>query len=196
MRHARPLIEPGICYGQLDVPADAAHTIEVARALALALPKSMRIAHSPLQRCAQLVQALQGLRPDLAAIQADARLMEMHFGDWEGRAWNAIGNAAVQAWTDDFAGYPVGGGHGESVALFMRRVAAAFGEAIQAATAATPTKNANGGIVWITHAGVIRAVDLLARGIRQPEQASDWPVAAPGYGQWRVLPLANPSALN
>ena len=190
MRHARPLIEPGICYGQLDMPADAAHTLEVAQALALALPKGLRVAHSPLQRCAQLVQVLQGLRPDLASIQADARLMEMHFGDWEGRAWNAIGNAAVQAWTDDFADYRVGG-NGESVALFLRRVEAAWVEAQQAGLA----KN-RAGVLWITHAGVIRAVDLLARGIRQPDQARDWPVAAPGYGQWRVLPLASPSAPN
>lgn len=187
VRHAQPLIGPGICYGQLDVPADAAHTLEVARALALALPKSVQIAHSPLQRCEQLVQALQGLRPDLTAIQADARLMEMHFGVWEGCAWNAIDPAALQAWTDDFASYLVGSGHGESVALFMRRVAAAFDEARLAA--ANPAKHAPSAIVWITHAGVIRAVNLLARGMTQITQASDWPVAAPGFGQWQVLPL-------
>ena len=33
-RHARPLVAPGCCYGQWDVPADAADTARAAQALA------------------------------------------------------------------------------------------------------------------------------------------------------------------
>ena len=64
---------------------------------------------------------------------------------------------------------------------FMARVASAFD--------ALPGQ---GDTLWITHAGVIRAVDLLAQGLRQIERADQWPLEAPKYGQWRLLNL-NPS---
>ena len=65
-RHAQPLIAPGICYGQLDVPADMEATAASARALAETLPHGIDILCSPLQRCEQLAQVLSGLRADLA----------------------------------------------------------------------------------------------------------------------------------
>lgn len=40
--------------------------------------------------------------------------------------------------------------------------------------------------VWITHAGVIRAATMFAQGIRRLERADQWPLAAPGFGQWRM----------
>ena len=175
VRHAQPLIAPGLCYGRLDVPADASATADCARRLALELPAGINVIASPLQRCAQLARALQTLRPDLT-FQTDARLQEMDFGRWEGRAWQAIDPAELQAWTDDFAHYAVGG-TGESVNAFMARVGAAF-DAVNAA----PTRAA----LWITHAGVIRAAGLLAQGIRQIERADQWPLHAPNYGQWQT----------
>lgn len=38
VRHARPEVAPGLCYGRLDVAADARHSRESARLLAQALP--------------------------------------------------------------------------------------------------------------------------------------------------------------
>jgi len=38
--------------------------------------------------------------------------------------------------------------------------------------------------VWITHAGVARATQLLSQGIRTVVNASQWPKDAPGYGEW------------
>ena len=38
--------------------------------------------------------------------------------------------------------------------------------------------------VWITHAGVARAAQLLSQGIQSADSASQWPKDAPGYGQW------------
>jgi len=176
VRHARPQVAPGVCYGRLDVPADPAATAACAAALAAQLPAGIRMACSPLQRCEQLAQALLGLRPDLAC-ETDARLQEMDFGRWEGRAWEAIGQAALQAWTDDFAGYRVGGS-GESVAGFMARVGAAF----DALAGPQP-------VLWVTHAGVIRAAGLLAQGVRRIDAAGQWPLQAPKYGQWQLLDL-------
>ena len=82
VRHAQPLIAPGVCYGASDVPADDAATQAAARALALALPPGTRVASSPLQRCERLAKAVQGLRPDLSC-KTDARLAEMDFGRWQ-----------------------------------------------------------------------------------------------------------------
>ncbi|MGH8847776.1 MAG: histidine phosphatase family protein [Polaromonas sp.] len=175
-RHAQPLVAPGICYGRLDVAADADATAECARQLAAHLPKGIRVVSSPLQRCEQLAQALQGLRPDLA-YTTDPRLQEMDLGLWEGRAWQAIAQAELQAWTRHFADYAAGGS-GESVTAFMARVASVFDEL-----------QGSDDTLWVTHAGVIRAVELLAQGLRQIERADQWPVDAPDYGQWRTLDL-------
>jgi len=175
-RHAKPLIAPGICYGRQDVAADAAATAECANALAKLLPAGTRVAHSPLQRCAQLAQALRELRPDLTC-ETDPRLQEMDFGAWESRDWSSIAPAELQAWTDGFAEYRVGGS-GESTRQVMARVASAFDEL-----------RGNADTLWITHAGVIRAAELIARGVRQITSAEEWPVDAPSYGQWCTLEL-------
>ncbi|MBK9441772.1 MAG: hypothetical protein IPN53_10860 [Comamonadaceae bacterium] len=44
--------------------------------------------------------------------------------------------------------------------------------------------------MWITHAGVIRTAHLLARSVRQVQHAAQWPLDAPGFGQWSVLTVA------
>ncbi len=41
--------------------------------------------------------------------------------------------------------------------------------------------------VWLTHAGVIRAMRLWHQGITCPATAQDWPANAPDYGEWTVL---------
>ena len=175
VRHAQPLIAPGICYGATDVPADAAATQTVAHALALALPQGTRVMSSPLQRCERLVQSVQGLRPDLTC-KTDARLVEMDFGTWEGQRWDAIDRAEVDAWTAAFETWRCGGG--ECVRDVMERVASAWDDAHEA-TLDLPQPTA-----WITHAGVIRAATLIAQGVRRVTDASQWPKDAPGFGQW------------
>jgi alpha-ribazole phosphatase len=174
VRHATPLVEAGICYGRQDVAADGGATADCAKALAEILPSNIRIISSPLQRCEQLAQALHGLRPDLA-YKTDPRLQEMNFGNWEGRAWQNIAPSELQAWTDGFAHHAVGG-NGESTMQVMARVADAFDEL-----------QGSGDTLWITHAGVIRAAELIARGQRQITRADEWPIQAPAYGQWCKL---------
>ena len=188
VRHARPLIDAGVCYGQLDMAADAQATRLCAEALAQVLPPGIAAVTSPLQRCEQLAHVLLGLRPDLT-FKTDDRLREMNFGGWEGRRWDAIGPAALDAWVADFARHRPGGG--ESVQAFMQRVAALWDELVDGAwdngpdEARAPAADAN--TVWITHAGVIRAATLLHRGLRQITRADQWPTATPGLGAWTVL---------
>ncbi|MBB1077208.1 histidine phosphatase family protein [Rhodoferax sp. 4810] len=175
VRHAQPLVAPGVCYGALDMPADAAATRQAALALAQNLPTGLKVTTSPLQRCELLTHILKGLRPDLA-YKTDQNLAEMNFGSFEGQRWDSIPPAAFDAWTADFWQHRFGGA--ESVAEVMARVAGVWDEAV---VSAQPQ-------VWITHAGVIRAATLLAQGVRRIHQATDWPQAAPAFGQWLVLP--------
>jgi len=174
VRHARPLVEQGVCYGALDVAADAAATHAAAVALAAELPHGVTVHGSPLQRCEQLTQFLRGLRPDLT-YKTDARLAEMDFGAWEGQRWDAIARAELDAWTDAFATWCCGGG--ECVQDFMARVAAAWDGACAQ----------DQPVVWITHAGVIRAATLLAQGQRQISRADQWPQDALAWGAWCTL---------
>ena len=58
VRHAQPLVAPGVCYGALDLRADPAATADSAQRLAAALPPRLSASHSPLQRCEQLAHAL------------------------------------------------------------------------------------------------------------------------------------------
>ena len=182
VRHAQPLVAPGICYGRLDVATDAGATAECASKLAARLPNGIRIVTSPLQRCEQLANALIGLRPDLTC-KKELRLQEMDFGDWEGRRWDAIGAAALDAWVADFARHRPGGG--ESVQAFLQRVAAVWDELWDQANASARDEPAD--TVWITHAGVIRAATLLQRDLRQLTRADQWPTITPGFGEWSVL---------
>ncbi len=171
VRHARPLIEPGICYGATDMASDIQATEACAQTLAQVLPQDVRVMTSPLQRCTQLAQALQTLRPDLR-VTPDARLAEMDFGCWEGVRWDAIPKDAYARWMADFNTCRFGGR--ESVGEFMQRVALVRAD-VQGEAHET---------VWIAHAGVARAMTLLAQGLTRVERADQWPKAAPEWGQW------------
>jgi alpha-ribazole phosphatase len=179
VRHARPLIAPGLCYGATDVHADPADTTRAVTALAQALPPDLRgwqVRVSPLTRTTQLALALHALRPDLPTPQPDPRLREMDFGRWENQPWDAIPRPELDAWVADFADWRCGGA--ESTRDVLCRVAAALAEA-QAARVPT---------MWITHAGVIRAVEVVQRTGGVPERiaAGEWPREATGWGGWRV----------
>lgn len=142
IRHPKPLVAPGICYGALDVAAEDAAA--VAAALLAELPPGLPLWSSPLRRCRELALCLRR-QPAF-----DARLQEMHFGDWEGRAWDDIARAELDAWAADVAGYAPPGG--ESPLALQRRVLDFVGTL--AVTEA----------VLVTHAGVIRSLVAHASG--------------------------------
>lgn len=172
VRHAKPLIASGTCYGALDVSADAQQTEAAAKALAKELPQAIRVEVSPLMRCQQLAQALARLRTDLQ-FSINPNLREMDFGCWEGMAWNDIPRAAMEDWTQDFSTHRFGGS--ESAGEVLARVATAW-DAVHNGTGAD--------VLWISHAGVARAAVLLQQGIRQPGAAKDWPILSLAYGAW------------
>lgn len=174
VRHAEVEAAEGLCYGSSDLPADAAATRAAAQALAARLPRGLSVYVSPLQRCELLALDVQALRPDLS-LKTDGRLREFDFGRWERQRWVDIARAEFDAWLADFAHARPGGG--ENVAELMARVAAAWDDWRASGTDAA----------WVTHAGVIRAARLLARGQRQVDSARDWPADRLAFGAALVL---------
>ncbi len=172
------MVEQGVCYGVLDVPALARATAVAASALAGELRAQSAVWVSPLQRCEQLAQQLKVLRPDLS-FTTDARLAEMNFGTWEGVRWDDIPHAALQSWTNDFGEHRFG--DAESANEVLQRVAQAWCQSYEVAL----QKGTNA--VWITHAGVARAAQLVGQGNIKVKAAAQWPETAPAYGRWRVI---------
>ncbi len=102
IRHPKPRIANGICYGRLDLLAE--NSAVVADKLQLELPAGLPLWSSPLLRCRELAECLHP-QP-----MFDERLAEMNFGEWEGRPWDDIPRAQLDAWAADVAGYiPPGG---------------------------------------------------------------------------------------
>jgi alpha-ribazole phosphatase len=101
IRHPRPAVEPGICYGQTDVGL-AECPAEVAARLRPLLPDSFDLHASPLAR-ARLLAA------EFGTPRLDARLKEIHFGEWEGRSFADIGGA-IDDWAKDPLGFHAPGG--------------------------------------------------------------------------------------
>ncbi|WP_345793209.1 alpha-ribazole phosphatase family protein [Thauera sp. JM12B12] len=101
IRHPRPAVEPGVCYGQTDVGL-AECPVAVAARLRPLLPESFTLHASPLARARLLAQ-------ELGTPHVDDRLMEIHFGDWEGRTFTDIGSA-IDDWAADPLGFRAPGG--------------------------------------------------------------------------------------
>jgi alpha-ribazole phosphatase len=162
IRHPAVAIDAGICYGQTDVPL-ACDADESARGLlqrmrVLKVPECVEAWHtSPLQRCFLFARAL-------GDPHADARLKEIDFGRWEGRAWDSIDRALLDAWADDLEHACAHGG--ESLAQFRQRVMHWFDDTCA---------RSNTSVHVVTHAGVIRV--LTAR-LLDAKQASvlQWPL--------------------
>ena len=144
IRHTPPQIASGICYGQLDVDVTEQFA-EQAADISNWLPPVELIITSPLQRTRKLAEFLatqQGCE-----MHSDHRLMEMHFGDWEGRAWHDIARSEIDAWSADVMHYTPP--NGESAQQLMRRVQ----QLLQDMTL-LPQQH----IAIVAHGGSIRAV--------------------------------------
>lgn len=195
LRHAAPMVQEGICYGQLDVSADIEQTHHAALGFSRFIQDrhaanggtSVRLLASPLQRCLQLARAVQqhvqqgGLS---CTLETDRRLMEMNFGAWEGQPWDGVSRQEWDHWMADFSGYEVGQ-HGESLAQMMARVQRMQQEQLPPQT--------HEWVVWVTHAGVIKALGLLAQGLTARDLASprQWPQESCPYGHWLAAPAAH-----
>lgn len=152
IRHPRPLVQPGTCYGSTDVPVDAQHVEQVLEALLPALPAHAPLYCSPLQRCAALAARLAQALHASAPVH-DARLVELHFGAWEMRDWNAIPREEIDAWVADLAGYRPGDGESVMQAVLRLQDFLDHAKALGADD-----------IIVVAHAGVIRILLEIGNG--------------------------------
>ena len=149
IRHPRPQVAPGTCYGQLDLPL-AEDPVQIAAGLRPLLPARYSLHASPLQRARLLAEALG--QPAL-----DPRLMEIHFGEWEGRSYDSIGSA-LDAWVDAPLDFAAPGG--ESPRQMAARVHAWLDGLLAAPVPAA---------VVVAHGGPLRSIAGRLLGI-PPEQ--------------------------
>jgi alpha-ribazole phosphatase len=151
IRHTNTAADPGLCYGHSDVGLADSFNDE-AQDLHDKLPEfdaDCKVFSSPLTRCLALAKTFS------ETITTDARLKELHFGDWEGLRFDDIDADALQHWTNDFVkAAPPNGENFED--LYER--ADSFWQDLSAVKAEQ--------VLVITHAGVIRA--LLARALNMP----------------------------
>jgi alpha-ribazole phosphatase len=109
LRHTKPEIEAGICYGQSDIGLSKSFSDEqTAIKERLSTIAFDSIFSSPLKRCVQLAEAIC---PDNMNIIIDNRLMEMNFGTWEMKNWQEISNSSeAQNWFNDYINVKCPGG--------------------------------------------------------------------------------------
>lgn len=139
IRHPRPDVAHGVCYGQSDVGL-AEPAAEVAARLRPLLPPHYTLYASPLTRARLLAEALG--TPNL-----DPRLQEISFGEWEGRRFSDIGSA-IDDWASDPLGFRAPGG--ESARDMSTRVLHWL-EELRAAPIEAP-------VVVVAHGGPLRAL--------------------------------------
>ena len=168
VRHPRPSVAAGICYGSTDVAVDEHELARVAAAVRQTAPAAGALFSSPLARCAALARRLEQ-----APCQLDPRLAELHFGAWEMCAWDDIPRADIDAWAADPVHYRPGGG--ESVLQMAARVQAFRIDLMRQACCAA---------VLVCHAGTIRLMTALHHG-SSLEASAHQAAATPhkiGYG--------------
>jgi len=116
IRHTRPAVAKGICYGQTDLDVvESFH--EEAAVIKNCLPGDIqKVYSSPLRRCRLLAEHLF---PQPIHFYDD--LMELHCGSWEMQHWDEIPKPELQPWMNDFVGVKVPGGE-SYLDLFNRTV--------------------------------------------------------------------------
>lgn len=115
VRHTRPDVAKGVCYGQADIGVTDSflHEADIIRQH---LPTSVATVHSsPLQRCSKLASYLY---PDYP-LQLHDSLMEINCGHWELRAWDDIPKTETEPWMADFVNVRIPGGE-NYVDLYQR----------------------------------------------------------------------------
>lgn len=165
IRHTKPDIPEGLCYGQSDVPyaVEEFHAWETPRVW----PQACRVFSSPSKRCHDL--ALKAFRQP---IRVDSRLMELHFGNWEAKLWQDLPRDETEVWTRDYLNRAPPAG--ESLQDLTQRLRSFFVD--QLCTDETT--------LIFTHAGVIRLLLIATH-----EEGLDQYFARPvDYGSVHRLP--------
>lgn len=156
IRHTRPQVLDGVCYGQadIDVAASFNEEFEVLKNK-LSTIKPIGVFSSPLQRCLKLAHA-SATHLNSPTVTQDSRLMELNFGDWELQPWSDIPQGIAGEWTEEHIRHTPP--NGESYQNLHLRAKSFLEEVSE--------KHEDEAVIAFTHAGVIRA--LVAEALNLP----------------------------
>lgn len=161
-RHPKPLAASGICLGQTDMGVHPRKLKRLANQIQRFvrrhnLPKVIWV--SPLQRSLKVGELLAKRGFDY---HVAPDLIELDFGEWDGRPWEDIPKQEIDNWCDNFAqSAPY---NGESVEQLFTRVE----NWLKSHEASMP-------ILAVGHAGWINVAKMLAAEKGVPQVAADWP---------------------
>ncbi|CAI3953873.1 Broad specificity phosphatase PhoE (PhoE) (PDB:1EBB) [Commensalibacter papalotli (ex Botero et al. 2024)] len=147
MRHPPVDVPVGLCYGHMDVPLKE-HWEQYA-----ILPdnfQNITIYASPLSRCLKLAQKIA--EKYQLFCKTDNRLLEFHFGHWEGKLWDDLPKELIDDWAQTPWEWQVPGG--ESGQILFDRVLELWTEIQQ--------KQEN--VLIVSHAGPLRLLRQVALG--------------------------------
>lgn len=161
IRHTKPLIDKGICYGQTDLELDKDYPTEFSQVLT-EVGSHQLVYSSPLIRCGQLAEFIG------SEVIYDDRIKEINFGDWEMQKWTEISPEQINPWYEDYVN--VRPTNGESLLEMHLRVKSFLAEIRQ-----LDRKR----IICVTHAGVMRVMNAILSDI----ELKDMFELKIGYGQ-------------
>lgn len=154
IRHTRPAVPEGLCYGRHDVPLDEADLAARLPGIAGQLPRGMPFYTSPATRCTRLAERLVSLTGGALA-GTDARLQELDFGDWEGKPWRDLPRHQTERWTGNIVDYAPP--NGEHFTAMWQRVAEAYRAILDQAWGADVPE-----VAVVAHAGSLKVLLMQA----------------------------------
>ncbi|MBB5204837.1 alpha-ribazole phosphatase [Inhella inkyongensis] len=170
-RHPKPIGAQGLCVGaRTDLAVDPRKAKRLAhriRACQRREALAREVWTSDLRRAADVGRWLRrwGWRHLI-----DARLRELDFGAWDGRAWDAIAEPEIRAWSRALADVRPGG-DGETVGALVDRVVAVC--------AAAEGRRMS---LLVTHGGWLSALKWRMLQAGERVDAANWP-SAPAYAE-------------
>lgn len=141
IRHTTPQVPKGMIYGRTDVLLADTFCREKEPILKR-LPADLDAVYSsPSMRCSLLAAHIS------TNFKLEERLLEVDFGLWEGKTWDAIDRKVLERWMQDYL--HVCPPKGESMLQMNKRVLHFWQEVLQ-----KPHRR----VAIVTHAGVIRLI--------------------------------------
>lgn len=172
IRHTSVAVAPGICYGQKDVDLSDTYSTELEEVKNSLKDLNFDVVYSsPLTRAKRLANDIY---KDNVVI--DDRLMELNFGDWEGKVWDEIRDPNLEKWMEDFVNRKCS--NGESFVMLKDRVLEFWNE--------LRSKNYNKVAVF-THGGVIRTFQSIEKNIKLEDSFN---APTPAFGEVVILNLS------
>jgi broad specificity phosphatase PhoE len=157
VRHGQTAMNrDGRLQGRLDSPlSDLGTSQATALSGAFTQPAPARVISSPLRRARETAEAIA--TPHGLAIEIDDRLIELDYGDWDGKALREIPAESWAEWHADVEFTPPGG---ESLADVTKRIASFVDDVLSDAL-----------VVAVSHVSPIKAAVCVALGV---DERASW----------------------